>query len=148
MPDMEHVNLGRLFDDKVALSDAYSFDGVKGGDPWRKKVRGYFISKCPELKPILDFSENMGSEVFSNDDLVAEAETYRWVTETNVKRLSELIWGFLSTCLKDKAKEEFEASDELDGFDAWRRVTQHIWQGAKVRQGLLRKAVKSPPAIK
>jgi len=147
-PDMEHVNLSWLFDDKIALSDSYSFDGVKGGDTWRKRVRGYLISKRPELKPILDFSEGMGNEVFTNDALVADAGTYRWMTETNVRRLSEILWGFLNTCLSGKAKEEFEAAEELDGVHAWRRVIQHIWQGAKVRQRLLRKAVKNPPMIK
>jgi hypothetical protein len=148
LPDMTGVNLSKLFDDKVAMSEDYRFDGVKGGDSWRKKVRGYFISKLPEMRPILLYSESMGHDVFTNEMLVAEASTCRWMTESNVERLSEVLWGFLNTCLKDKAKEEFEAAEELDGFDAWRRVVQHIWQGANVRQGLLRKAVKNPPAIK
>ena len=72
-PDMDHVNLSRLFGDKIALSDSYSFDGVKGGDAWRKKAGGYWISKCPELKPILDYSEGMCNQVFTDDALVAEA---------------------------------------------------------------------------
>ena len=54
-PDMEHVNLSRLFDDKIALSDSYSFDGVKGGDAWREKLRGYWVPKCSELKPTSDY---------------------------------------------------------------------------------------------
>ena len=148
MPDLSSVNLSRLFEDKIALSSDYSFDGVKSGDSWRKKLRGYFISRLPEMLPILDYAEGMGNEEITNDMLMKEASNCRWMTEVNVRRLSEVIWGFLNTCLHAKAKEEFEAADCLFGFDAWRRVVQHIWQGAKVRQGMLRKSVKSPPAIK
>ena len=31
-PDMAGVNLSKLFDDKVAMSEDYRFDRVKGGD--------------------------------------------------------------------------------------------------------------------
>ena len=102
---MTGINMSKLFDDRVAMSDDYRFDGVKGGDAWLKKIRGYFVSKCPEIKPILEYAEQMGHESFTNDALVAEANTYRWMTETNIRRLSEVLCGFLDTCLKEKGKE-------------------------------------------
>jgi hypothetical protein len=36
----------------------------------------------------------------------------------------------------------------LDGFDGWRFVAMHIWQGVDARQGLLMKSVKNLPMIK
>ena len=57
------------------------------------------------MLPILDYVEGMGNEEVTNDMLVKEAGGYRWMTEVNVRRLSEVIWGFLNTCLHATAKE-------------------------------------------
>ena len=48
------------------------------------------------------------------------------MTETNVRRLSEVRCGFLNTCLTEKGKEEFEFAEMLDGFDGWRLIAMHI----------------------
>ena len=39
-------------------------------------------------------------------------------------RPSDVLWGFLNTCLKGSANKSFEAADDLDAFNAWRRVAQ------------------------
>ncbi len=75
------------------MSDGYGYDGEKAGDAWRKKVRGYWISTCPETKPILDFAGGMGSEDVSRELPVTEASPCRCMTELDVRRMSELIWG-------------------------------------------------------
>ena len=95
----------------------------------------------------MDYTEAMGCMEFTNEDLVRGAASYRWMGELPVRRLSELIWGFLNSCLAGKAREEFEGADILDGMNGWRFVIQHIFQGAQTRKGLLRKAVKNPPSI-
>ena len=59
----------------------------------------------------------MGCVDFTNDDLVREAASYRWMGEMPVRRLSELVWGFLNSCLTGKAREEFEGGDILDGMN-------------------------------
>ena len=46
-----------LFDEKVASSSGYQYDGTKGGVAWKMKVRGYFISKVPALVGILKWAE-------------------------------------------------------------------------------------------
>ena len=46
------INLEKLFDDKVALSAEYAYKGGNGGEQWRVRVRGYWISKCPLLLKI------------------------------------------------------------------------------------------------
>ena len=55
-PDLSKVDLNRLFDDKIAVSESYRYDGEKAGEAWRRRVRGYWISRCPDLLPILDFA--------------------------------------------------------------------------------------------
>ncbi len=49
------ADVHRLFDDKVALSESYTFKGGDAeGEKWKKKTRGYFVSKCSMLQTILD----------------------------------------------------------------------------------------------
>ena len=146
-PDMQSHDLNRLFDDKVALSAGFGYDGEKHGETWKRKIRGYWISKCPDILPILNHVEDMDTEEITVEDLQTEANSYRWMTEINIKRISEILWGFLNTCLSGKARTCFEGADMCNGFDAWRRVVQQIHQGANVRLGTLRRLVKSPPQI-
>ena len=40
-PDMSKTNMNRLFENKLATSEGYAFNGESGGETWRKKVRGY-----------------------------------------------------------------------------------------------------------
>ena len=139
--------MNRLFDDKVAISPAYQHDGEKHGEAWKRKIRAYWISKCPDSLPLLDYAESQDDNAFSIEDIVNEAGTCRWMIDANVRRLGEVLWGFMNTCLMGKAHEIWEGADPLNGFDAWRRVVQHIHQGANVRLGNLRRLVKNPPKI-
>ncbi len=145
-PEMP-TDLNRLFDDKIAISVGFTYDGEKHGEAWKRKVRGYWLAKCPDILPILNFAEDLDSEELTVEALQREAGSYRWMTEINVKRLGEVLWGFLNACLSDKARTCFEGADPLNGFDAWRRVVQHIHQGTNVRMGALRRLVKNPPQI-
>ena len=60
----------------------------------------------------------MDDAELSEAQLQHEADFYRWMTELNITRLGGIIWGFLNTALKDRAKDCFEGADELNGFDA------------------------------
>ncbi len=44
----------KLFDEKVALTPGYHYDGVTGGDKWRQKVKDYMIGCCPDIRMMLD----------------------------------------------------------------------------------------------
>ena len=46
--------MSRMFDDRIAMSEAYQYDGTKNGDSWKRKVKSYWISKCPDALPLLD----------------------------------------------------------------------------------------------
>ncbi len=146
-PDMRPYELNKTFDDKVALSAGFSYDGEKHGEAWKRKVRGYWISKCPHVLPMLKYVEDLDTEEITPEHLKAEARSYMWMKEDDVQRLNEILWGFLNTCLSGKARTCFEGADMCNGFDAWRRVVQQIHQGANVRLGTLRRLVKSPPQI-
>ena len=45
-PDMQSYDMNKLFDDKVAISAGFGYDGEKHGETWKRKIRGYWISKC------------------------------------------------------------------------------------------------------
>ena len=42
-----------------AVSPGFSYDGEKHGEVWKRKIRGYWISKCPEILPVLNYARDM-----------------------------------------------------------------------------------------
>ncbi len=147
-PDLSGYNLNRLFDDKIPLSAEYQYDGEKNGDRWAKKVRGYFLSKCSDLLPIFDWINGLkeGEEI-TPERLTEEAKSCRWMIDADVKKLDELLWGFLNTALQGVAHTCFENAEELQGFEGWRIINEQITHGKAARMGNLRKLVKNPPRI-
>ncbi len=51
------------------MANEYSFSGSTGGEQWRVKVRGYWISKIPALLPVLDWAEKQGEKEITDVDL-------------------------------------------------------------------------------
>ena len=147
-PDLVGVNMHKLFDGKIALASDYQYAGGDDGQRWKRKVRGYWIAKCPELLPVLDWAEERDDKEITHEVIKYEAEDYKWMIEVDVRRLSEVIWGFLGTCLVGEAHTIFEGAEELNGFEAWRLITQHVSSGQNVRLANLRKLVKNPPQIR
>ena len=141
------VDVHRLFDDKVALSESYTFKGgsAADGDSWRKKVRGYFISKCSDLKPILNWVESKDAE-----EITAKAvndAAMEWMIQYGVHDLSHAIWGFLTLCVHGEARDVFDDADEGDGLNGWRLIVKDIHKGRWVRQAQFRKLVRNPSHI-
>ena len=60
----------KLFDDKIPTIDEFRYEGTKGGDAWRRKVRNYWLSKAPQLMGILNWTEH-SEEPIENGDLMA-----------------------------------------------------------------------------
>ena len=140
-------NIEKLFDDKVALADKYQFGGGDGGERWRVKIRGYWISKFPALQGILNWAEGMDEKRITTEMISAKHRDHFWMTEASVPRLSELLWGFLNTCLTGGAHTCFEGADVLNGLDAWRLVVNDIQKGRLVRTAQLRKLIRNPQQI-
>ena len=147
MSDEVRIDYNKLFDDKVALSPEYAYHGGDGGDRWRMKTYGYLISKCPILAKILKWAEGCDNKSITKDVWKSENTQEMWMTEINLVKLSDALWGFLNTCLKGEAHTTFENAEELNGFDGWRLVIQEIQKGRSVRKATLRKLVKNPPKI-
>ena len=143
-PDLKDYNLNKLFDDKIALSQEYTYNGTTGGQQWRRKVRGYFLAKCPDLQPLLDWAESKEDKIITDEELKAKAAENHWMMELDVKRCSSVVWGFLGICLKDAAHSLYELAPELNGFEAWRVVVNDIYKSQTLRLAGLRRMVRSP----
>ncbi len=146
-PELELKDLNRIFDNKMAASSQFQYNGGKEGEKWKKKVRGYLVSQCSDIAPILDFAEDLGDEPLTKERLQAESGTYRWMTELNVVKLGDELWGWLNTALLDKAPDYFEGAGELIEFDGWGCIVQQIHKGGKTRDGTLRRLIKQMPNI-
>ena len=59
-----------LFDDKVMMNPAYSYDGVKGGMAWKSLVERYFITKAPCLRELLEWAEGEDNEPISEAKMI------------------------------------------------------------------------------
>ncbi len=140
-------DIEKLFDHKMALADKYQFSGGDGGERWRVKIRGYWISKFPALQGILNWAENMDDKRITMGIVAERSREHFWMTEASVPRLSELLWGFLNTCLTGEAHTCFEGADVLNGLDAWRLVVNDIQKGRLMRTAQLRKLIRNPPQI-
>ena len=141
-------DLDKLFDDKAATSSAHAYAGdVNEGVKWRRTVRGYFISRNRVLAPILDFVESFELREVTMESMEAQCIAEGWMID-DLDRLGEVLWGFLNTCLRGTAKETFELADDLDGFNAWRRVVQDIRKSRNIRLAQTRRAVRNPPSVK
>ncbi len=105
------------------------------------------VSKCPALLGVLNWVEEQDhKEVTAAMWNELQRGNY-FMTEFSVNRLSEMVWGFLNTCLKGDAHATFEGAELLNGLDGWRLVVQDIQRGRTVRRASLRKLVKNPPAV-
>ena len=147
-------NLERLFDDKVALASDYSFDGTQGGEKWRVKTEGYWISKLPALLEVLDWTVKQDGRTITKATLEMKraaavyAGDWKAVLDEEVfDRVNGLIWGFLNLCLKGEAHRAFLMAERLNGFDGWRIVVSSIHRGRENRQGELRKLIRNPTCI-
>jgi len=137
----------RVFDDKVATSDLYRYNGTDG-DGWRQRTRNFLISKVPALEPILFWAEHQGSTEIPVERAQAAVMAHSWRLETDVVVLSGLIWGFLNSACTDKARIIFDNASRMNGFDAWRRLCFRIDLGADSRIRELQRQIDRPPSFK
>ena len=89
----EDVNWDRLFDDKVALSQAYAYNG-KHGEEWATMTRGYFMTRLNSVKVVLEWVEKQEhSEVTADSILEAKrAGSFIDLEEHELPKLSARIW--------------------------------------------------------
>ncbi len=141
------VSLHKVFDDKVVISSDYAYSGDKGGEQWRVRTRGYWISKCPALLKAIDWAERRDDQAITMQDIVDESVNGQWHEGLDVEKVGEVLGGFLNMSLKGEAHRTFELAPLLNGLEAWRIVVQGIHRGRDNRHAALRKMVRSLPAI-
>ena len=159
-PRGQGLNIHRLFDDKVAISQNYSYDGGSGGESWRVRTKGYWVAKCPALLPVLNWAEERDELKITEDDIHHAATTLGWTdwqrdyyldggkrVYVDLKRIDEIIWGFLNMSLKGEAHRHLELAKMLHGLEAWRIVVQTIHRGRNNRHAALRKLIRNPQQI-
>ena len=135
------------FDDKVPQHEDYRWKGDKESGPrWKTKVRAYFIAKCSSIKWFLDWAESKDFAAVTMEELKSVSASA--MTGHEAVLMSQQVWGFLSQCLTGNAFEYFRGADELNGFDAWRRLILIIEEGRPRLLEELREKVRDPEPIK
>ncbi len=143
-----------MFDDRTALSDLFQYDGDKGGDAWRTRVRGYFIGCCPEMAGWLDWAEGAPGKTPQRTDeqAVTIADTTERATgmgEESGVILSGHVWKFLQICCRCSANTTFQAvTPELNGLEVWRALVWEINSGRSTRMLTLREEVHRPTPVR
>ena len=64
------------------------------------------------------------------------------LTHDQIYTVNAVIWGFLAGGISGAALEMFNRAEDLEGLDAWRRVTRYITSGSEAHRETLRQAVK------
>ena len=57
------VQMQPLFDDKLPTTPGYQYKGAAGAHGWKRKVTGYWLSKCPALKNALAWVEKCDTQI-------------------------------------------------------------------------------------
>ena len=63
----------RPFEEKTARDPQCAYDGEKNGATWRSDVFDYFISKCPDVDPWLQWVEQQGAVKVTDAMIAAKA---------------------------------------------------------------------------
>ena len=141
----------RLFEDKVALTLQYAYIGGHSaeGEKWRKTTRGYWMSRLPVIKDLIDWAERQDTKEINSQTLMIAQQSGELSNpgQVDMTRLSQCIWGFLNNCVTGEARSFFDGADVLNGLDAWRRLVTDIHKNRWVRREQLRNLVRHIPKI-
>ena len=92
----------RLLDDKVAQTDAFTYNGMTGGAAWKERVADYMIGKCSDCVYLLRWAEDHSEAPIELWNTAQLQDGVQCVNDPNI--LSAHIWTSLGFCLKDQAK--------------------------------------------
>ena len=102
--ELKEADYAKLLDDKIAGTEAFKFAGGQGaaGEKWRKTIRGYVGTKCKMLLLAMDWAE--GFDSIEINGVHVHEQIKLWMTELDILRLGEVLWGFLNICLLARPK--------------------------------------------
>ena len=122
------------FSDKVAMTREHKYDGVHGGTTWRKSTRNYVVSRAYEMDVLLKLSEAREDDPATVRSLYKTANG--WITPVRLQFLSMELWGCFNLNITGEARQIFENVEDLQGFEAWRKLLKGIRSKAEVRNYL------------
>ena len=127
-----------LFDDKIATTPEYQFNGQRNGLSWVRKVENHFISRAPVLLALLLWAEECEDSI--DVTRVMKVAGHK-LTEEQIRNVNASMWGFLSACVSGPAETIFKRAKTLQGIDAWRVLTRYVNHGKRIRLNRLRDQV-------
>ena len=135
------VDNWNMFDRKLAKSE-FAYDGIKGGDSWKSRVRRHLLASVPAISEIFFWAERLPEEIAVTPTLLRQAIGMS-MTDRQIETLEAAIWGFLSLALTGEAETIFKRSPELWGVESWRQIVRFIEHGRSIRLANLRTEMKT-----
>jgi hypothetical protein len=130
-----------LFDHKLANQASSGFDGQTGGLAWETKLGNYSISRCPALKQILAWAERYDGETIPFE-LLEKATSGTAMTADLLESADGQLWGFMSNAVSAEADTILKGADDINGFDACRRLIRYITHGANIKFEMVQTEMK------
>ena len=122
------------------------YDGRKEGVSWRKKVRNFLTSRCPDMAEALNKAERSTSIPHGSLDNEFTAGG------ASVAVLDALLWGFLNTNLTDDAWNILDvvsgAEGHTRGLEVWRRLCDDIVNKSSAERLLMEDHILRPAPCK
>ena len=132
----------RLFEEKTAKDAQFQYDGETKGASWRSDTFDYFISRCPDAQPWLEWAERKGAEEITDVAMNEEKRDSTLMTELNPYVISHHIWGFLQHSLSGAARQTFKNTKRRDGLNVWRLLVLEVNSQTHCRRHGLRDRVQ------
>ena len=136
----------RVYDDKTAQDPKNQFDGhARKCRAWASSTTNYFIGRCAEYNQLLQWTEKMNHTPITFEELRAHGAVLRMRNDPVM--LGRHFWAYLNLNLVAEAKDVFQNTDALNGFEVFRKLVISVH--SKTTQARLdkRHQVLNPPRI-
>ena len=113
-------------------SDKYNVDGTEGGDKWKTGISEYVKGCVPAVREILRWIERIPEDFLLSPALL-NAAVGNTSSAHQQLNLNSAICSFLAIAVSGEANIIFRGAEEMNGFDAWRRIVRYIEHGRPIR---------------
>ena len=126
MPDFSRHKVKDVYDEKFAVQKENKHTDA---DPnaWMELIRSYMIGRNPVLDPILKWVESHGAKTIRKKAIAGVRVYLGLMTDLEPTIASEQLWSFLNlNTVGTSLREAFSNVEKLNGFEAWRKITEPI----------------------
>ena len=134
--------MSRLLEEQTAKDPQFQYDREINGASWRSDTFDYFISRCPDAHPWLEWAERQGAVDITAGRMDAEKREGTIMTELCPYILSHHVWGFLQHCLTGSARQTCKNTNRRDGLNVWRQLVLEVNSQTHCRRHGLRDRVQ------